>query len=62
MERDHLDFADATTMVGDRKLPHVIWLCMVKIGQTFSIRSSKMGLAAGRRSEEETDLRMRHLR
>jgi hypothetical protein len=29
---------------------------MVKIGQTFSTRQSKMGLAAGMRNEEETDL------
>jgi len=32
---------------------------MVKIAQTFSIWQSKMGLAVGRRNEEETDLRLR---
>jgi hypothetical protein len=35
---------------------------MVKIAQTLSIWQSKVGLAVGRRNEEETDLRMRHLR
>jgi hypothetical protein len=47
---------------GDRKSPYAIWLRMVKIGQTFSTWWSKVGLAVGRRNEEETDLRVRHLR
>jgi hypothetical protein len=37
-------------------------LHMAKIAQTFSAPPSRMGLAAGRRSEEETDLGMRHPR
>jgi hypothetical protein len=45
-----------------RKLPYAIQLGMVKIGQTFSTSRSKMDLAVGRRNEEETDLRVRHLR
>lgn len=33
-----------------------------KIAQTLSIRGSKIGVAVGRRNEEEADLRVRHLR
>jgi hypothetical protein len=43
-------------------MPYAIQLGMVKIGQTFSTSRSKMDLAVGRRNEEETDLRVRHLR
>jgi hypothetical protein len=46
----------------DRKITFAIQPHMVKIAQTLSARRWMMDLAVDRRNEEETDLRVRHLR
>src|SRR5512140_1572686 len=53
--RPDLDGGEAQNRLSKR-------LRMTKIAQTFSAWPSRMGLAAGRRGEEETDPVMRHLR